>query len=105
LFPTKTTTTRVVITFTDEAGAPQVTLARLHAPGDFLRYWVEDSQPLAHLRLGHRLHDVECTRATPNDPDFGTQTWRVMRVAKNELHSGGDHILVLAPLDEAAPSE
>jgi hypothetical protein len=93
-------TTRVVVTYTCEDGAPQITLARLHTPDVFHRYWVEDSQPLAHLRLGHRLHDVECTRATPTDPDFGTKSWPHVRVAKNEPYPTGDHLVVLEPLEE-----
>jgi hypothetical protein len=95
-----TAMSRVVVTFTSDDGVSQVSLAKLQTPGVFQRYWVEDHQPLARLRLGNRLRDVECTRATPQDEDFGTKSWPRMRVAKNEPYPTGDHLVVLEPLEE-----
>ena len=99
------TMSRVVVTFTEASGVSQVSLARLQTPGAFQRYWVEDHQPLSRLHLGDRLKDVECTRATPNDEDFGTKTWPEMRVAKNEPYPTGDHLVVLEPWEEPPPEE
>jgi hypothetical protein len=99
----KTVMSRVVVTFTDESGVSNVSLAKLQTPGTYHRYWVEDHQPLARLHLGDRLTEVECTRATPNDEDFGTKSWPLVRVARNEPYPAGDHLVVLEPLDESTP--
>jgi hypothetical protein len=103
--PPPSTMSRVVVTFTDASGAPQVSLARLQTPGAYQRYWVEDHQPLSRLHLGERLKDVECTRATPADEDFGTKTWADMRVARNEPYPTGDHLVVLEPWEDLPPEE
>jgi hypothetical protein len=99
----KATMSRVVVTFT-AGSVSHVSLARLQTPGVYHRYWVEDHQPLAHLHLGDRLHDVECTRATPNDEDFGTKSWPLVRVARNEPYPTGDHLVVLEPFEEPGPA-
>jgi hypothetical protein len=103
--PPNTVLSRVVVTFTEGSGVTHVSLARLQTPGVHHRYWVDDDQPLSRLHLGERLRDVECTRATPNDEDFGTKSWPEMRVAKNEPYPTGDHLVVLEPWKEPTPEE